>query len=162
MVRKRRRRHRSEHPTNVNICWRKAVLGGFTDTKSENQRVEDLQWSLMVRHLFAHWLVPRSSISSLRKSKQTSAVLSPCKNRATQPLKGGAGRHLLDVPHAGPTIQTRICVRNLLQRGKSETSKQGRCIANTAASLRSMTAGMVYCISDHFAKARSCTVRQRN
>ena len=160
MVRKRRHRHRNDHQTYVNILVRKAFLGGATDTNSENQRVRDFHWSLMVRYLFAHWMVPRSSIPS--SSKQNSAILMTVQEQIDTPTerKRGATRHGRR-SHKTSHPKTN-CVRNLLQRGRSETSKQRRCIADTAASLRSMTAGVKCCISDHFAKPRSCTVGQRN
>ena len=109
MVRKRRHRHRNEHLTNVNICWRAAVLGGSTNTNSENQRLQDLP------------VVPRGPllVCSLDgatfidlKLAQVQAKFRNLDDRARAgrhtPLKGGAGRLILDVAHAGPPIQKQI------------------------------------------------------
>ena len=159
-MRKRRHRHTNDRQININIFWRKASLGGSTETNSENQRVQDFHWSLMVRYLFAHWMVPRSSIPS--SSKQNSAILMTVQEQNDTPTerKRGASRH---GRRSHKTSHPKAnCVRNHLQRGRSETPQQRRCIADTAASLRSMTAGVKYCISDHFAKPHSCTIGQRN
>ena len=107
---------------NVNIFWRKAVLGCSTSTHNENRRVQDLP------------VVPHGPLTWL--------------------LTGWC--------HVHPSHPKTNCVRNLLQRGRAETSKQRRCVADTAASLRSMFASVDHCTSDHFAKPRSCTVGQRN
>ena len=88
---------------------------------SPTQKVRTKEWTIYSGpswsgHLFAHWLVPRSSISSLRKSKQTSAVLMPVQEQSDTTIERRSGATLVDVANAGPPIQTRICVRNLLQR----------------------------------------------
>ena len=124
--------------------------------------MQDAQRPLMVGYLFAHWMVPRSSISSPRKSKQNSATLMTVQEQNDTPIERRSGP-----THPGRRLRrtSRLntnCFRNLLQRGRSEASKQGRCIADTATSLRSMTTGVKCCFSDHFAKPRSCTVGQSN
>ena len=50
------------------------------------------------------------------------------------------------------------CARNPLQRGVSETSKRGRCVADTAASLMSMTASVGLL---HFRTLRKATFMHR-
>ena len=107
-------------------------------------------------------MVPRSSVSNLRKSKQNSAIVTTVQEQNDTPTESRngpthSGRRSRRTSHPNTS-----CVRNLLQRWRSETSKQGRCIADTAAPLMSMTARVGYCISDHLAKPRSCTVGQRN
>ena len=127
--------------------------------KSENQRVQHLQWSLM---LDDHLMVPRSSILSLRKSKQNSAHSMTVQEQNDTPIAKSSGATHPGRRSRRTSRPNTNCVRNLLQRRRSETSNQRRCIADTAASLMSVTAGVGCCISDHFVKSRSCTVGQMN
>ena len=77
------------------------------------------------------------------------------------------GRHLAHdpVPKHKRRLES-LTTRN--QKKKQQTEKcfahneTENSVADTAASLRSMNAGVEYCISDHLAKPCSCTVGQRN
>ena len=92
MVRKSGHRQRNEHQTNVNIFFcEKLSLETPPTQKVKNQRVQDVQWTLMVGYLFAHKMVPRASISSLRKSKQNSAILTTVQNGLMHPGTSDVG-----------------------------------------------------------------------